>query len=137
MEKDQILYLSRQDIESIALPMQEIIGVLEQMFVRGLRLSVRGFFDSYWTGPAQQEADKIVTDDFSQMEYYREVGYFKHTQQAYAELGDIIVGKTPGRESPNERILGVNLGIALEDIATASLIFKRACELQVGTWLPL
>lgn len=94
-------------------------------------------FDSYWTGAAQAEADKIATDDISQMEYYRGAGYFQQTPRAYADLGEIIAGKVPGRESANERILGVNLGIALEDIATASLIYQRAREQHIGTYLPL
>jgi len=94
-------------------------------------------FDSYWTGAAQAEADKIATDDISQMEYYRGAGYFQQTPRAYADLGEIIAGKVPGRESANERILGINLGIALEDIATASLIYQRAREQHIGTYLPL
>src|SRR5690606_3504977 len=94
-------------------------------------------FDSYWTGAAQAEADKIATDDISPMEYYRGAGYFQQTPRAYADLGEIIAGKVPGRESANERILGVNLGIALEDIATASLIYQRAREQHIGTYLPL
>lgn len=94
-------------------------------------------FDSFWTGEALREADKIATDDIGQMEYYRHVGYFQKTPKAYADLGEIIAGKKPGRESDQERNFSINLGIALEDMATAPLIYSRAIEAGIGTRLPL
>ncbi len=94
-------------------------------------------FDSYWQGPALKEADKIATDDLSQMNYYRSVGYFKNTPVVYADLGEIVAGKKPGRESEKERIISINLGIALDDMATAILIYKKALETGKGTIMPL
>lgn len=94
-------------------------------------------FDSYWTGEALCEADKIVTDDIEQMEYYRKVGYFQKTPKAYADLGEIVSEKKPGRLNDQERIMAINLGIALEDMATAPLIYNRAVEAKIGTFLPL
>jgi len=94
-------------------------------------------FDSYWKGEALREADKLATDDIGQMEYYRETGYFQETPHPYADLGEIVTGKKPGRENAGERTICVNLGIALEDMATAILIYKRARELGIGKWLPL
>ena len=94
-------------------------------------------FDSYWQGPALAEADKIATDDISQMDYYRTVGYFAQTPEPYADLGEIAAGKKPGRESDAERTIAVNLGLALDDMATSILIYNRACEMGIGTELPL
>jgi ornithine cyclodeaminase/alanine dehydrogenase-like protein (mu-crystallin family) len=94
-------------------------------------------FDSYWQGAALREADKISTDDHSQMNYYRSAGYFKDTPVAYADLGEIVAGKKPGRESAAERIISINLGIALDDMATAILIYNKALETGTGTILPL
>ncbi|MCD6405294.1 MAG: ornithine cyclodeaminase family protein [Planctomycetes bacterium] len=94
-------------------------------------------FDSYWQGPALAEADKIATDDVSQMDYYRTVGYFAQTPEPYADLGEIAAGKKPGRESDAERTIAVNLGLALDDMATSILIYNRACEMGIGTELPL
>lgn len=94
-------------------------------------------FDSYWTGAALREVDRISTDDIGQMEYYREVGYFKETPAAYADLGEIVAGKKPGRKNPGERTMSINLGIALEDMATAPLIYQRAQEMKIGHRLPL
>jgi ornithine cyclodeaminase/alanine dehydrogenase len=94
-------------------------------------------FDSYWQGKAIQEAEKLATDDHAQMNYYRSAGYFKNTPHAYADLGEIVAGKKPGRESPEERIISINLGLALEDMATAILIYKKALEKGIGVVLPL
>ncbi len=94
-------------------------------------------FDSYWTGPALAEMDKLATDDIDQMEYYRQIGYFKETPRAYADLGEIASGKKPGRESETERIISLNLGVALADMATASLIYHQAKAMGLGRMLPL
>jgi ornithine cyclodeaminase/alanine dehydrogenase len=94
-------------------------------------------FDSYWQGAALKEMDKISTDDLAQMRYYRGEGYFKETPEAYADLGEIAAGKKPGRENPSERIAAINLGLALDDMATAIRIYKRAKEMGIGTELPL
>lgn len=94
-------------------------------------------FDSYWQGPALKEMDKIATDDLSQMNYYRHEGYFKQTPEAYADLGEIVAGKKPGREKSSQRIAAINLGLALDDMATAIRIYQRAKEMGIGRELPL
>jgi ornithine cyclodeaminase/alanine dehydrogenase-like protein (mu-crystallin family) len=94
-------------------------------------------FDSYWQGAALRQADKLATDDRSQMAYYRHEGYFKETPEPYADLGEIAVGKEPGRESETERTISINLGLALDDMATAIRIYRRAKDLGIGVTLPL
>jgi ornithine cyclodeaminase/alanine dehydrogenase len=94
-------------------------------------------FDSYWQGPALKEMDKIATDDLAQMDYYRHEGYFKETPAAYADLGEIVIGKKPSRETASERIAAINLGLALDDMATAIKIYQRAKERGIGMELPL
>ncbi|NNF98054.1 MAG: ornithine cyclodeaminase family protein [Desulfobacteraceae bacterium] len=94
-------------------------------------------FDSYWKGDALHQADKLATDDLSQMAYYRRAGYFKDTPQPFADLGEIVSGRKPGREADEERTICINLGIALEDMATAVIIYKKAREMGIGRELPL
>ena len=94
-------------------------------------------FDSYWQGAALNQADKLATDDHGQMKYYREAGYFKETPQPYADLGEIVTGQKAGRESDNERIISINLGLALDDMATAILIYNKARQMGIGTKLEL
>ncbi|MBN97906.1 MAG: peptide transporter [Gemmatimonadetes bacterium] len=94
-------------------------------------------FDSYWRGEAFAEADKIATDDKDQLAYYRSAGYFRDTPEPYADLGEIVCGKKHGRQAEEERIISINLGLALEDMATAILVYRAALEKGVGQRLPL
>jgi ornithine cyclodeaminase/alanine dehydrogenase-like protein (mu-crystallin family) len=94
-------------------------------------------FDSYWHGGAMQEADKFCTDDRAQLRHYQEVGYFADIPPVHADLGELVAGLKPGRQTPAERTMAANLGLALDDMATAPLIYSRAREKGLGTWLPL
>ncbi len=94
-------------------------------------------YDSYWDGAALQEVDKFCTDDVTQLEYYRSIGYFQSIPPIYASLGELVTGQKPGRETATERTIGCNLGLALDDMATAPIIYRRAMERGIGTWLPL
>jgi ornithine cyclodeaminase/alanine dehydrogenase len=94
-------------------------------------------FDSYWKPEAMHSMTKFCTDDREQLEYYRTQGYFSNIPDVYADLGEIVSGKKPGRESSGERTMAMNLGLAIEDIATAILVYEKARKARVGTRLPL
>jgi ornithine cyclodeaminase/alanine dehydrogenase-like protein (mu-crystallin family) len=94
-------------------------------------------FDSYWDGPAMKETGKFCTDDVPQLESYRSSGYFQDIPPIYASVGELVTGKKRGREDANERTMTCNLGLALDDMATAPIVYKRAVERGVGTWLNL
>ena len=53
--------------------------------------------------------------------------------QIYAELGEIVVGRRKGRENDTEITLFKSVGVAIEDIATASHVYNKAIENGVGT----
>jgi ornithine cyclodeaminase/alanine dehydrogenase-like protein (mu-crystallin family) len=94
-------------------------------------------FDSYWHPDALREADKFVTDDIPQLHHYRDIGYFKDIPPIHADLGELVTGRKPGRQSPGERAMACNLGLALDDMAVAPLIYGRAREKNIGSWLTL
>jgi len=94
-------------------------------------------FDSYWQGPALAATDRLATDDRQQMAYYRSAGYFQSTPEPYPDLGKIVAGKQPGRQSDRERTMAINLGLALDDVATAPLVVSAAREKGLGMELPL
>jgi ornithine cyclodeaminase/alanine dehydrogenase len=50
-----------------------------------------------------------------------------------AELGEIVLGKTPGRTSADEITLFKSNGLAFQDAVTAALALERARENRVGT----
>ncbi|MDO9129753.1 MAG: hypothetical protein Q7U34_07795, partial [Anaerolineales bacterium] len=94
-------------------------------------------FDSYWSGGALAQMERISTDDHAQFQYYKSVGYFQQTPDPYADLGELAAGLKPGRQSEEERTLAINLGLAMDDMAVAPEIYHRAVEKGIGTWLPL
>jgi ornithine cyclodeaminase/alanine dehydrogenase len=94
-------------------------------------------FDSYWDPAAIAQVDKFCTDDVPQLEHYRNLGYFQHIPPVYADLAELVTGRKPGRQNSKERTMACNLGLALEDIAVAPLIYERALAKGMGTWLPL
>ena len=94
-------------------------------------------FDSYWSGAAMAQMDRISTDDHAQFQYYKSVGYFGSTPEPYADLGELVAGSKPGRQDEKERALAINLGLAMDDMAVAPEIYRRAKEKGLGMWLPL
>jgi ornithine cyclodeaminase/alanine dehydrogenase-like protein (mu-crystallin family) len=44
----------------------------------------------------------------------------------YAEIGEIISGKKPGRTSDEEIIIFDSTGTALQDVATAAIVYEKA-----------
>lgn len=94
-------------------------------------------FDSYWTGAALTQMDRIATDDHAQFQYYKSVGYFQTTPDPYADLGELAAGLKPGRQDDKERTLAINLGLAMDDMAVAPEIYRQAKAKGLGTLLPL
>lgn len=94
-------------------------------------------FDSYWKPEAMHSMDKFCTDDVEQLRYYQRQGYFSDMPEVYAELCEIVSGKMRGREGSKERIMSMHLGLAIEDMATATLVYEKAKKSKVGTKLPL
>ena len=50
-----------------------------------------------------------------------------------AELGEVLVGEHPGRKDDDELTVFKSYGIAVEDLAAAELVVRRARERGVGT----
>ena len=94
-------------------------------------------FDSYWHPKAMHEVDKFCTDDLPQLRHYQQVGYFQDIPAVHADLGELATGRKPGRETPQERTMTANLGLAMDDMAVAPLLYRKALEKEIGTWLPL
>jgi ornithine cyclodeaminase len=86
--------------------------------------------------------DKMVVDDWNQCQK-SEYGQFAAMVQAselrsehiYGEIGEIVAGLRPGRESQEERILFWHKGFAISDIVLGHLVYQKAREQGIGTSL--
>ena len=88
--------------------------------------------------PALLSANKLVTD----LTYKCAViGELHHALEkrlmtsagVYAELGEIISGKKPGRISDDEIIIFDSTGTALQDVASAAIVYEKAIANNMGT----
>ena len=53
------------------------------------------------------------------------------------EIGDVLIERLPGRTSPTEITLFKSLGLAVEDLAAASYVYRKAEKLGAGTRIEL
>jgi ornithine cyclodeaminase len=54
-----------------------------------------------------------------------------------AELGELLTGEGAGRSSPEELTVFKSLGLAVEDLAAAEHVYRRARETGAGTEVDL
>jgi ornithine cyclodeaminase/alanine dehydrogenase-like protein (mu-crystallin family) len=85
------------------------------------------------------ECDRFFCDDTATVRATRAAGTrLAGIPAAIAgDLGELAAGLARGRETPDERLFCLNLGMALEDVVTGELALRRARELGVGRELPL
>jgi alanine dehydrogenase len=92
--------------------------------------------------PVLMASSKIVVDILEQC---AAIGDLHHALEAgavarddvYAELGEIVAGKKPGRTSAEEIIIFDSTGTALQDVAAAAVVYERALRDGVGVRLNL
>jgi alanine dehydrogenase len=86
--------------------------------------------------------DKVVVDDWREAQSGQFGALRRHVDTGrlsaatlYAELGQIVTGRRPGRERDDERILFWHRGLAILDIAVGLAILRRAEQREAGTML--
>jgi len=52
-----------------------------------------------------------------------------------AEIGELLTGKYPGRTSPEEITVFKSLGLAIEDLASADYLYRKAKATSAGEWV--
>jgi ornithine cyclodeaminase/alanine dehydrogenase-like protein (mu-crystallin family) len=55
----------------------------------------------------------------------------------HAELGDLVIGRKPGRTNPEETTVFDSTGVAIQDVASAVWVYQRAIARNAGTFIPL
>jgi ornithine cyclodeaminase/alanine dehydrogenase-like protein (mu-crystallin family) len=91
-------------------------------------------FDATLSENLFDDAGTFVVDDLAQYRYYRQQGYFAGYPADAVELAEVLADETA-----RERGLAiyVPLGIALEDVAVAAELTRRATDAGLGVELPL
>lgn len=80
------------------------------------------------------EMDRVVVDDRAQFETPEVRARFSGgVPPIDAEISDVVAGRAVGRQDATERVLVMNLGSAMGDIAVAAEVHRRAAEARIGT----
>jgi alanine dehydrogenase len=99
--------------------------------------------------PGKQELEekillrsKIVVDDFEQAWHGGEINVavsrgLIDRENIYASIGEIIAGMKSGRESDDEITVFDSTGLAIQDVATAKVVYEKASQKGVGTKLKM
>lgn len=64
--------------------------------------------------------DKVFADDEGHVKGFKYFSQFRN----FGEIGEVLSGKIPGRESDTERILSYNIGLGLHDVYFANNIVE-------------
>lgn len=88
--------------------------------------------------------DKIVVDDWGSIRHGGKhvsiraiaAGVIPESR-VYAELGNIVAGRKPGRQMEEERILFNPIGMPINDVSEATRIYRAAKTKRIGRVLPL
>jgi len=110
---------------------------IESEWMRPGLLGITIDYDCYWRPDALAAADRLVTDDFAQIDHLKAYGYFVDCPRPHCELGSVAAGLARGRTSDEQKIVAVNMGVAVEDVATAKEIYEIARARNLGIELPL
>jgi alanine dehydrogenase len=92
--------------------------------------------------PALFRSSRVVVDSLEQC---ATIGDLHHAidsgaiarSAVHAELGEIVAGRKPGRQSETETIIFDSSGVALGDVAAAAVAYERAAELGHGASIRL
>lgn len=64
--------------------------------------------------------DKVFADDTGHVDHFKNFAKFRY----YAEVSDVVNGRSVGRENDKERILAYNIGVSIHDINYAAHIYQ-------------
>ncbi|MEM2192330.1 MAG: alanine dehydrogenase [Candidatus Hadarchaeales archaeon] len=143
VERDTRIAIEGADIVVTTTPSRKPI-VFDEWISPGMHINAIGA-----DAPGKQELDpgilkraKVVVDDIQQAIHSGEVNVPLSTGEIarsdiYGDLGEIVTGKKPGRTSRDEITVFDSTGLAVQDIATDWVVYKKALKMRVGKKIEL
>jgi alanine dehydrogenase len=92
--------------------------------------------------PAILRRSKLVIDDWVQASHSGEINVpvsagILARDNVWAELGEVVAGIKPGRTSENEITVFDSTGLAIQDAAVAEIVYRRALEKKIGSYVTI
>lgn len=105
-----------------------------------LVIGLYGFFDL--DGDCASKADKWVLGSWREdgLQIIDNPGlrrYGLRKEDVYADLGDIVLGRTAGRQREDEIIVYTHFGMGALDVAVGELVYQKALRAGIGQTLQL
>ncbi|MEM2281465.1 MAG: alanine dehydrogenase [Candidatus Bathyarchaeia archaeon] len=118
--------------------------VMDQMVSPGTHFNCIGA-----DAPGKEELDpailrraKIVVDDWEQASHSGEINVplsqgIITRENVWAEMGEIVAGLKPGRETQDEITVFTSTGLAIQDAVVAKLVYDKALKKGVGRFIQI
>ncbi len=132
MAKDVKEAVESSDVVATITPSRRPI-VMEDWVKAGTHINAMGA-----DAPGKQELSpeilrkaKIVVDDLEHSSHSGEINVpfsqgLISKEDIYGEIGEIVLGRKPGRTSPGEITVFASTGVAIQDIAVAEIVYRKA-----------
>ena len=152
-EMGELLAMDVRAVDSAELAVQDAdvvvtVTVADEPIVKDAWMKPGSFFSA--VGSYQEEefavvsnSDKVVVDGLGHV-LHREtpivalmIGQGALKEDEIIELGAIVGGQAPGRETPEERIFFSPIGMGTEDVCVCNNVYKLAVEKGIGSKLKL
>lgn len=136
--KKSIMEVCDCDILVTTTPSREPI-VMNEWISEGTHINAIGA-----DAPGKEELDpkilkhaKIVVDDLPQASHSGEVNVplsrgIIEEKDIFGELGEVIVGKKKARTKDSDITIFDSTGLAIQDVATANLVYRKAFKEKIG-----
>ena len=125
------------DIVSTTTPVREPIvdSVADGTHVNAMGADAEG---KHEIADAVLQHATLVIDDHAQCTHSGEINVpwgkgLLSDADIHAELGDVVAGTAPGRQSDEEVTLFDSTGLAIQDVAAAHVVYERAREQGIAT----
>jgi ornithine cyclodeaminase len=101
---------------------------------------------SFWDTPpsALEHVDFVVVDDWYQVKHHGVDVSWRAVRDGVipeakirGNLGQIITGEKPGRQTDQEKIFFNPIGMGIHDLSEAHRVYQNALRMGIGTRLPL
>lgn len=92
--------------------------------------------------PTLLKRAKIIVDDWGQARHSGEINValakgLISKKDIYSALGEVVCGRKPGRANPKEITIFDSTGLAIQDVAMADLVYKKAIQRKIGRYITM
>lgn len=129
---------SCQVLSSATVILKEPMAVVKNEWVASGQTIIPCDLNTFWDPAIAHRADKYIADSAADHRHLAGAGYFPDGLPEIAcETGEVIAGKSRGRERDDQLIVCSNIGMAVCDIVVGKKVLLLAINNGLGRKIPL